>query len=195
MPVRSTFRLPAAGVLLTAALLSGAGVAHASTTPTSGTATVTSATTHAKLSTVRPKITGKHKVGHKLRAVTHTWKPAPVVLHYVWKRSGERISGADHRTYTVRPADRGHKLTVSVTGIKPGYTKVRRTSPAIIIPKRKASTSSHCDPNYSPCVPIASDVDCAGGSGNGPAYVQGPVRVIGRDIYGLDYDGDGVGCE
>jgi hypothetical protein len=53
-----------------------------------------------------------------------------------------------------------------------------------------------CDPNYSgACVPIASDVDCAGGSGNGPAYVQGPVRVIGRDIYGLDNDGDGIGCE
>nr|MDT0660335.1 G5 domain-containing protein [Micromonospora sp. DSM 115978] len=52
-----------------------------------------------------------------------------------------------------------------------------------------------CDPNYSGCVPIASDVDCAGGSGNGPAYVTGPVRVIGSDIYGLDHDGDGVGCE
>jgi resuscitation-promoting factor RpfB len=56
--------------------------------------------------------------------------------------------------------------------------------------------TQQCDPNYSgACVPIASDVDCAGGSGNGPAYVRGPVRVIGRDIYGLDDDGDGIGCE
>ncbi|MFP3578726.1 hypothetical protein SB659_03960 [Arthrobacter sp. SIMBA_036] len=55
---------------------------------------------------------------------------------------------------------------------------------------------SGCDPNYSgACVPIASDVDCAGGKGNGPAYVRGPVTVIGRDIYGLDSDGDGIGCE
>lgn len=53
-----------------------------------------------------------------------------------------------------------------------------------------------CDPNYSgACVPIASDVDCAGGDGNGPAYVQGPVRVVGTDIYGLDRDGDGIGCD
>ncbi|WP_422773839.1 G5 domain-containing protein [Plantactinospora sp. WMMC1484] len=52
-----------------------------------------------------------------------------------------------------------------------------------------------CDPNYSGCVPIASDVDCAGGSGNGPAYVSGPVRVIGNDIYDLDRDGDGYGCD
>lgn len=57
-------------------------------------------------------------------------------------------------------------------------------------------TPSHCDPNYSgDCVPISSDVDCAGGSGNGPTYVSGPVYVTGSDIYGLDGDGDGVGCE
>jgi len=56
-------------------------------------------------------------------------------------------------------------------------------------------SSPGCDPNYSGCVPIASDVDCAGRGGNGPAYVQGPVRVIGSDIYELDRDGDGIGCE
>ena len=55
--------------------------------------------------------------------------------------------------------------------------------------------ASKCDPNYSGCVPIASDVDCAGGSGNGPAYVQGPVRVTGSDIYQLDSDHDGLACE
>jgi resuscitation-promoting factor RpfB len=55
--------------------------------------------------------------------------------------------------------------------------------------------TSNCDPNYTGCVPIASDVDCAGGSGDGPAYVQGPIRVIGTDIYGLDRDGDGIACE
>lgn len=55
--------------------------------------------------------------------------------------------------------------------------------------------TKECDPNYSDCVPIASDVDCAGGGGNGPAYVHGPVRVIGRDIYDLDRDGDGIGCD
>jgi len=57
------------------------------------------------------------------------------------------------------------------------------------------SSGGGCDPNYSGCVPIASDVDCAGGTGNGPEYVQGPVDVIGSDIYRLDADHDGVGCE
>jgi hypothetical protein len=61
--------------------------------------------------------------------------------------------------------------------------------------RAKTAVAPQCDPNYSGCVPIASDVDCAGGSGNGPAYVKGPVKVIGKDIYGLDKDGDGIGCE
>ncbi|MES9541802.1 G5 domain-containing protein [Actinomadura sp. NPDC000600] len=53
-----------------------------------------------------------------------------------------------------------------------------------------------CDPNYTgACVPIASDVDCAGGSGDGPGYVAGPVRVVGSDIYDLDRDGDGIACD
>ena len=53
-----------------------------------------------------------------------------------------------------------------------------------------------CHPSYeNACVPFASDVDCAGGSGNGPAYVSGPVYVVGPDVYGLDRDGDGIACE
>lgn len=58
------------------------------------------------------------------------------------------------------------------------------------------SAGPSCDPNYTgACVPIANDVDCAGGRGDGPAYVRGPVRVVGTDIYRLDTDGDGIGCE
>jgi len=53
-----------------------------------------------------------------------------------------------------------------------------------------------CHPSYTgACVPIASDVDCAGGSGDGPAYVRGPVYVGADDPYDLDRDGDGVACE
>lgn len=59
-----------------------------------------------------------------------------------------------------------------------------------------SAAPAECDPNYTNvCVPVASDVDCAGGAGNGPAYVTGPVHVIGNDIYELDRDGDGIACE
>jgi len=55
---------------------------------------------------------------------------------------------------------------------------------------------SGCHSSYEgQCVPIASDVDCGGGSGNGPEYVWGAVRVVGPDVYGLDRDNDGWGCE
>jgi hypothetical protein len=82
-------------------------------------------------------------------------------------------------------------VQTSKTVISEQVTKQPVTE-VIAVGTKKASS---CDPNYSGCVPIASDVDCAGGSGNGPAYVQGPVTVIGRDIYGLDADHDGIGCE
>jgi len=60
----------------------------------------------------------------------------------------------------------------------------------------EATEESECDPNYSgACLnPNASDYDCEGGSGNGP-YYTGEVTVVGVDHYGLDADGDGVGCE
>ncbi len=58
-----------------------------------------------------------------------------------------------------------------------------------------ARPSRNCTPGYSPCLPPASDYDCAGGSGNGPKYVYGSVRVMGPDPYDLDRDGDGVGCQ
>jgi hypothetical protein len=52
------------------------------------------------------------------------------------------------------------------------------------------------DVDRSPRLPLASDYDCRGGSGNGPKY-SGPVRVTGSDPYDLDRDGDGDGkaCE
>lgn len=67
---------------------------------------------------------------------------------------------------------------------------------AVLLSGNSAVTAQECDPNYhGACVPVASDVDCAGGNGNGPAYVQGPVYIVGEDIYELDRDGDGVACE
>jgi resuscitation-promoting factor RpfB len=97
-------------------------------------------------------------------------------------------------------------LTYEVTFTDGVQTDKRLLSEVVTIPptthvtavgtKVQATPARQCDPNYSgACVPIASDVDCEGGSGNGPAYVRGPVRVIGSDIYDLDRDGDGIGCD
>jgi hypothetical protein len=64
-------------------------------------------------------------------------------------------------------------------------------------PKPPAPAPSTCDPNYSgQCLKDGiGDYDCSSGSGNGPNYVYGTVRVVGSDPFGLDRDGDGLGCE
>ncbi|RXZ51646.1 G5 domain-containing protein [Agromyces binzhouensis] len=118
-----------------------------------------------------------------------------------------RTPGADgERTVTYE--------VVIVDGVQISRTKLRETvtkqpvdevtavgtkvppPPPQPAPEPEPAAPSGCDPNYEwACVPIASDVDCAGGSGNGPEYVWGPVHVIGSDIYDLDRDGDGVGCD
>ena len=56
-----------------------------------------------------------------------------------------------------------------------------------------SSADVACTPGYDPCLPPSSDYDCEGGEGNGPSYT-GPVEVTGEDVYELDRDGDGVGC-
>jgi hypothetical protein len=55
----------------------------------------------------------------------------------------------------------------------------------------------NCHPSYAgACLKVGiGDYDCAGGSGNGPNYVEGTVRVVGPDEFDLDRDGDGLGCE
>jgi hypothetical protein len=68
------------------------------------------------------------------------------------------------------------------------------TEPPSTEPPVTAAPSPDCTPGYDPCIAPGPDVDCAGGSGNGPRYVDGPVNVTGSDPYGLDSDHDGIGC-
>jgi hypothetical protein len=61
-----------------------------------------------------------------------------------------------------------------------------------------SSAKKNCTPGYKPCLKKGpSDYDCAGGTGNGPAYTKPGVvyKVTGYDPYGLDADNDGWGCE
>jgi hypothetical protein len=60
-----------------------------------------------------------------------------------------------------------------------------------------AQPPANCDSAYpDTCLHDGiGDYDCAGGSGNGPNYVSGPIRVLPPDPFGLDGDGDGVGCQ
>lgn len=61
-----------------------------------------------------------------------------------------------------------------------GYEEVPETA--------APESASPCDPNYTGCVPVSTgDVDC---------YEVGEeVEVVGEDVYGLDFGGDGRACE
>jgi hypothetical protein len=71
----------------------------------------------------------------------------------------------------------------------------------LILAGTAPALSQDCDPNYSgSCVPNVwpADVDCLGGSGDGPYYTDGTqsFRVVGTDRYGLDTnDQDTLACE
>lgn len=58
-----------------------------------------------------------------------------------------------------------------------------------------ACSGGGCTGYSAPYLPSSGDYDCWGGGGDGPNYVRGPIRLTGRDIYDLDRDGDGIGCE
>jgi hypothetical protein len=93
------------------------------------------------------------------------------------------------------PATRMLTATVSRTGTvtttvtvrsRPQTVTVTRTAPEVSAYDR--GPRSGCDRNYTGCVPTGGGrVECGD--------LVGPVRVIGRDVHGLDPDRDGVACE
>ena len=88
-----------------------------------------------------------------------------------WKRLG--ASQAMHRI-------RGGLAIASAFGIAVGFA-------GTLALFGEQVTGGDCDPNYVPCIPIADDHNCSD--------IKIAVRVIGEDVYGLDRDGNGVGCE
>ncbi|GIJ23614.1 G5 domain-containing protein [Micromonospora lutea] len=129
-------------------------------------------------------ITVTKKVPYKTRTVNDS-----SLAKGTKKVSTRGVPGVRTLTYEVSVVD-------GVQTEKKLITSEITTQPVTRVVRVGTKQARQCDPNYAgACVPIASDVDCAGGSGNGPAYVSGPVRVIGSDIYDLDRDGDGIGCD
>jgi micrococcal nuclease len=70
-----------------------------------------------------------------------------------------------------------------------GAVPLRPTRGVSTGPVRATRTSSSaCNPNYIPCVPNSrSDLNCAD--------IRHKVKVVGSDVYNLDENGDGYGCE
>ncbi len=80
------------------------------------------------LSTPTPTISGATKVGSTLTANPGQWGPQPVGLTYQWTVGGDDIWDETGATFTLPDWTLGEKISVTVTGSKPGYLTQSRTS-------------------------------------------------------------------
>lgn len=85
------------------------------------------------INTSPPTITGAPQVGKKLTAHPGEWDTAGLRFAYQWSRDGVAIPGATERKYTVRSADQGAELTVTVTATKRELPPGTATSEGITI--------------------------------------------------------------
>ncbi len=75
-----------------------------------------------KVTAGKPKISGTLRVGRTLKAVPGTWGPGSVKLTYRWYHAGRAISGATKSTYKPKQVDKGHTVSVKITGTRTGFT-------------------------------------------------------------------------
>jgi hypothetical protein len=128
-----------------------------------------------------------------LVATTTTTPETPTTVHTTTTTRAPTTVPATVAPTTAPPVTQPPVTQPPVT--QPPVTQPPVTQPPMRLPSVTQPPASNCTPGYDPCIPPGPDVDCAGGTGNGPRYVQGPVRVTGPDIYGLDRDGNGIGCQ
>jgi hypothetical protein len=80
-----------------------------------------------------PTVAGAATVGSRLTAHAGAWAPGGAAFAYRWLRNGSPIAGATGRTYVVRQADAGARISVRVTGTKLAYSRAIRTSTAVTV--------------------------------------------------------------
>ncbi|MFC8799622.1 S8 family serine peptidase [Promicromonospora sp. NPDC057138] len=75
-----------------------------------------------------PRISGMSAPGARVSAVAPPATPARTTTNYQWKIDGQNISGATGSGFTIPASYDGRKLTVTVTGKRPGITTKSVTS-------------------------------------------------------------------
>jgi len=79
------------------------------------------------LGSSKPTIGGMPKVGKTLKAKPGSWT-AGTTFSYAWYANGKKIKHQTGAKLTLAKAQKGTRITVKVTGKKPGYTTASRTS-------------------------------------------------------------------
>jgi hypothetical protein len=79
------------------------------------------------LASSKPTIRGKPKVGKTLTAKPGSWT-AGTTFSYAWYANGKKLKHQSAARLTLTKAQKGARITVKVTGEKPGYTTASKTS-------------------------------------------------------------------
>lgn len=102
-----------------------------------------------------PTVTGIRRAGSTLTVVRHVWRPSPTAVRIQWRRDGAPIKGATGSRYTMRNADAGHRISVTVTASRTGYATTSVTShrtaaigkrPVIVLDPGHAPATHRIDP-------------------------------------------------
>lgn len=78
--------------------------------------------------TVPPSVSGTPQVGQTLTADNGTWQPSGVTFAYQWLANGAEIANATGSTYALTSNEKDKSISVRVTGSKPDFTSLVRTS-------------------------------------------------------------------
>ena len=84
----------------------------------------------------KPTISGKARKGKTLTCRTGTWAPRPSAYAFSWYRGAKKIAGATAKSYTLRKADIGKRISVKVKASGPGLITTTRTSAKTVAVKR-----------------------------------------------------------
>ncbi|MBB6626061.1 hypothetical protein H5V45_01890 [Nocardioides sp. KIGAM211] len=90
-------------------------------------------------------------VGVPVEAVVAGWQPQPVDLHFQWQAGGSPIAGADGPSFTPTPEEVGQRLSLQVTGSRPGW----RTAIVVASTAEPVRASDLGDPSVVDVVPPA----------------------------------------
>ena len=128
-------------------------------------------------------ISGTAKVGSTLTANPGQWGPQPVGLTYQWTVGGDDIGDETDATFTLPDWTLGQKISVTVTGSKPGYLSLSRTSAptaAVAVGTLTAPT-----PKIIGTVKVGSKLTATAGSwGPSPVTLKYQWKANGANISG-----------
>lgn len=78
-------------------------------------------------------------------------------------------------------------IAAAATLIAGGLILTNSQEPGPQVDPRSVESTSKCDLNYEPCIPVQVDLSCSD--------IKEVVTIVGVDVHAFDRDGDGVGCE